>query len=787
MHILDAIQVCPQTQATLDEALDLLLKAAIGNIAISRSIVGWLFTAFGKALPAHVQSQEPEWLSFCTEAGSDTARCRLKALNLPDDTYKKAMHRLRLSRYEFHIDFVMKELEEGFHAELNPGQLPSLRDYRPSDDQASLRFTAMTGNYMALEVLLSYRPNLDLNTKDARDVTPLMMACIEGHAEVAEQLLRQGADPTIAAISGTTPLHFLSSFDDEHIPALADALVKAGAPLEARATTAEFGPGTIANSYLHIAKGTPLTFAVAANNLVVVQSLVKHGADPFDILGEKGELGDKIGSMIHHSPVQFATAYHQHDILKSLLSGSTRAAVEEYLAPRPITAGSRKKTVFEASMLQWMVDFEARGLRHRLLLHGAQFREAFARTFEILVEHGADPVNADGKGASIVELAVPEGQPFILDYLMKWQDARLMSDPSNWLRCLKKAAESGDGIIFDTLMGYQRTAEIQSADLWFDYFEAICKHSDETRFLKPFKSKLGHSFDGTDLLWVSMLKGHFSVARWIYERTKCDFNRKKDGSTLLGKLLLSSKKYSRLRKAVEVLLSFKNLPEDIFYNVTSINDSSLTALQTVVYFPEYNAAISMAGRTLQVILGRWSDPKFLNYQVLNGYFQGSTALHMAIRTANRMAVEHLLDETEYLDDLDLKLLDSNGYNVYDRAIINLSSQMAMLEQMRLPVSFREQADLEHWTRSFFILTMLEDVAPRPNRIIQAYVRHEFEMFMLLTFDPELDVKRFKADGMSNQSSWCLQKIANKICHRYRRHLAPRDCRSWRNVSGLFST
>jgi hypothetical protein len=45
--------------------------------------------------------------------------------------------------------------------------------------------------------------------------------------------------------------------------------------------------------------------------------------------------------------------------------------------------------------------------------------------------------------------------------------------------------------------------------------------------------------------------------------------------------------------------------------------------------------------------------------------------------------------------------------------------------------------------------LLEDVAPRPNRIIQACVRHEFEMFMLLTFDPELKVQRFKADGMSN--------------------------------------
>jgi hypothetical protein len=152
-----------------------------------------------------------------------------------------------------------------------------------------------------------------------------------------------------------------------------------------------------------------------------------------------------------------------------------------------------------------------------------------------------------------------------------------------------------------------------------------------------------------------------------------------------------------------------------------------------------------------------------------------------------MAVEHLLDETEYLDDLDLNLLDSKGYNVYDRAIINLSSEMAMLEQKQVPVSFQEQFDLDHWTRAFWIIGMLEPVAPRPNRIVHAYVRHEFEMFMIAKFDPQLDIQRFKADGTSNQSSWRLQKMPNMISHCCRRHLAPRDCRSWPDVSGLFST
>jgi ankyrin repeat protein len=740
MHVLDEVQICQQTRATINEALYLLLKAATHDVADSRNVVGWYFTAFGKSLPV-AQELEAGWLFTGTMAGSEIARRRLKDLNLPDHTYINAVYRLRSERGG--NGFRIEGFGDALYIADTLDQLDTYEKYMPDVVQSTLHFIAMTGNHFALTKLLSLRPSLDLNIPGDDNTTALMRACMAGHEKVAMQLLSRGADPTIAVVGGTTPLHFLSSFDDEIIPAVAHGLVKAGASLEARASAVKYMPQ--ADSYLRTTKGTPLTFAVTSNSLVAAQTLAERGADPFDILGEGVELGDEFVDMIHHSPVLHAVKYHQHDILRVLLARADKATLEKYLAPRRIPIGPGRSTFHTRSYLQWLVDCKVQGLRRRISKHGAQFREAFMEAFEILIQYGANPLDADGHGSSLVELAVPHGQPFIIDFLMGWQDARLMSNPSNWLRCLIRAVAAGDIIVFDTLMGYQRIKEVESADLWFDYFRAVCQFSNETHFLEPFESKLGPDFDGTDLLWAAMEGGHFSVARWIHKLTKCDLNRKHDDKTLLGHLLLWSKKHARRRRAVEVLLQLDSVSDDIFYNVTTISDSPLTALQAAAYFPEYDGAASMAGTILQVIFERWDAPEFLNYQVPNGYFQGSTALHLAIRTANRLGVEYLLDEA--LDDLDLSILDSSGYNVYDRAIINLSNQATIMEIMQLPTSFHEQADMNHWIRSMKIISIIDKHAPRPNRIIRAYARPEIDTNAFLSFDPKLKIEQFKVPGM----------------------------------------
>lgn len=107
-------------------------------------------------------------------------------------------------------------------------------------------------------------------------------------------------------------------------------------------------------------------------------------------------------------------------------------------------------------------------------------------------------------------------------------------------------------------------------------------------------------------------------------------SRKGNGTSLLGTLLVSLMIIGVRRKALEVLLSFDDLPEDVFYNVVDLSGSSLITLQAATIFLEYKPAMSDQIAVLEQIrllaslreqadflglerrnlgLGRWRIPK----------------------------------------------------------------------------------------------------------------------------------------------------------------------------------
>jgi len=56
---------------------------------------------------------------------------------------------------------------------------------------------------------------LSVNQRNARGETALLCACRSGHADVVLLLLDNGADASLQALNGESPLHWLSSFDPE--------------------------------------------------------------------------------------------------------------------------------------------------------------------------------------------------------------------------------------------------------------------------------------------------------------------------------------------------------------------------------------------------------------------------------------------------------------------------------------------------------------------------------------------------------------------------------------------
>lgn len=83
-----------------------------------------------------------------------------------------------------------------------------------ANGMTSLHIAASKGHLESCEVLLDYGNNLDLNALDDRCRTPLHLACIHSHLQVAQLLTRSGALLNEADIYGNTPLHYVISSGD---------------------------------------------------------------------------------------------------------------------------------------------------------------------------------------------------------------------------------------------------------------------------------------------------------------------------------------------------------------------------------------------------------------------------------------------------------------------------------------------------------------------------------------------------------------------------------------------
>ncbi|KIW76525.1 hypothetical protein Z517_11271 [Fonsecaea pedrosoi CBS 271.37] len=109
--------------------------------------------------------------------------------------------------------------------------------------------------------------------------TPLLLACISGSFEAVQELIKNGADPTIGNEDEETPMHWLSSFDDDQILPAAKVLFSQKSQLSALAV----GAAIVAegfNTDLAMTSGTPLHRAIGKRNIHAVRALLDLGADP---------------------------------------------------------------------------------------------------------------------------------------------------------------------------------------------------------------------------------------------------------------------------------------------------------------------------------------------------------------------------------------------------------------------------------------------------------------------------------------------------------------------------
>ena len=109
----------------------------------------------------------------------------------------------------------------------------------------------------AAQALISW-PKTDVNRLNAKDESPLMLAALKGHQDLAEKLIRRGADVNK---TGWTPLHYAASSGQLAIISL---LLENSAYIDAESPN-----GT-----------TPLMMAAMYGTPAAVKLLLQEGADP---------------------------------------------------------------------------------------------------------------------------------------------------------------------------------------------------------------------------------------------------------------------------------------------------------------------------------------------------------------------------------------------------------------------------------------------------------------------------------------------------------------------------
>ncbi len=159
----------------------------------------------------------------------------------------------------------------------------------------ALLFAARDGNMATVRALIEGGAGVNPVTHGDK-MTPLVMAIINGHLDIAKYLTNQAADPNLASLSGITPLYAVvdvqwapktwypqPSVDQEKTRylELMELLISKGAKVNAQVGEKPwFRSFTNDYTWVDPAGATPFWRAAQAGDVEAMRLLVKHGADP---------------------------------------------------------------------------------------------------------------------------------------------------------------------------------------------------------------------------------------------------------------------------------------------------------------------------------------------------------------------------------------------------------------------------------------------------------------------------------------------------------------------------
>ncbi|KAF2798805.1 ankyrin [Melanomma pulvis-pyrius CBS 109.77] len=672
--------------------LQLLDFAAKNGDDESQWTVGWMYATF------HQQflGDDRDWLVNGMMVGSRIATRRLRQLD------SQRYHETRI--------VIQTEYQGiGYGWKVQPEMIQDNPVYkgRPVPVNMQIVLAASVGRKVKVEALLD--AGVDIDSLDGMRETPLIAACRAGHAELVEFLLNSGADPAILSKENISPLHFLSSFDDDEIPRIAQLIVDLGCPLEAHSTgRSNLNTGyTGADRFYGLCDGTPLLWAVAADNIVAVKTLLGLGADPFDMLGTSKALP--------HSPVLWAAQMHQADVLEALLDSTSLDLPFLLNNCHRVSniAGSIKNLPLAAA-----VSYSGGLVFYRIQLHGPLHRENCKKTIHLLLSKGADPTNVNSEGQSAFHYTGTSSQPYALQALLEWHGGSFVPSIQIWTEMLIRAVVKDCRSIFDELLKMKPLVATNEEYSWPMIIAELAGHDDARSYMNAIithhQNEASTVADYSLAFEKALITGNLENAKIIFNRAdKCDIVARRyepsmeSTMTLLGRLMRSAIIYPYTLPRVQIFLELTGGRESLFNEVWNNEAGPFNALQVAVGYTPHGKTKTITTALLELILTYFKHPV---HHLNKTHEKNRSLLHMAVRYGNAQAIEVLLK----YPGLDWSHRDSEGGTAFDRALNRLQDSWRdkELTYWEVPEEELEQArtDWDNHTRAIIHIMVEKKVS-----------------------------------------------------------------------------
>jgi ankyrin repeat protein len=257
----------PSSLYSPTRALDALRVAALSGYEPAQSAVLAAYNFFVVEPPIQVDELVIEWLKSAVASGSALAKFELQKLDEPA---------LCIAISDFRNNGGYNK----FYYTVDPSSSDTGTPRNQGTNGISFRYSHIhwLAIYDTLPALLDYFNKNNENEIDGitdNQETPLYLACARGSSDVAAELLRRGACPSVKCTTfEISCMHWIFAFDED---------IQAEAVVELRSKGAHLNALTCQEvPFLHypflLPAGTPLHWAVATSSHTGVRALVKNGA-----------------------------------------------------------------------------------------------------------------------------------------------------------------------------------------------------------------------------------------------------------------------------------------------------------------------------------------------------------------------------------------------------------------------------------------------------------------------------------------------------------------------------